>query len=197
MNPDNPRERASALIDGVLRFVAIGGTVTASLALPGLAIGLGKPLNKFLDSLDARERQRELKRLLYYMKERRLINYSSAERFRHGIVITKKGRQRLERSDFENLRIKKPEKWDGKWRLVIFDIPEKHKLGRDALTARLHRLEFKPLQRSVWIHPFPCHQEIEAVTLYYKLTNYVTYIETNYIDNPEKLRLSFSSLLKK
>ncbi|MBI2592214.1 hypothetical protein HYW36_01935, partial [Candidatus Saccharibacteria bacterium] len=160
------------------------------------AIGLDKPLNKFLDSLDKRGREREIKRVIKYMKQKHLIDYSSAERFEHGITITKKGRARLAHSHFKSLRIARPDNWDAKWRLVVFDIPEDRKLRRDALTAKLYRLDFRPLQRSVWIHPFPCHEEIQAVVLYYKLENYVTYIETSYIDKPDKLKALFHNLLK-
>lgn len=183
-------------MDGVLRFLAIGGTITASLVLPGLAIGLSKPLNIFLNNLDERERHRELRRVLGYMKEKRLVNYSPAARFEHGVTITKKGRRRLERTNFNNLQITHPPKWDRRWRLVIFDIPEKRKTDRDSLTLKLYKLGFKPLQRSVWIHPFACHEEIEVVAAHYKLVNYLTYIETNYIDKPDRIKAQFRTLLK-
>ncbi|MBI2588969.1 hypothetical protein HYW35_02065 [Candidatus Saccharibacteria bacterium] len=191
------RQQTSELVDGVLRFIAIGGTITASLVLPGLAIGLSRPLNKFLDSLDKRQRDRELKRILSYMKEKRLINYSPAARFEHGVTITKRGRQRLERANFASLEIKRPSSWDKKWRLVIFDIPEEMKTARDALTSKLYKLGFKPLQRSVWIYPFACHEEIEAVAVYYKLEDYLTYIETSYIDKPDKLKVRFRNIIRK
>lgn len=42
-------------------------------------------------------------------------------------------------------------KWDGIWRVVIFDIPEQNKRIRSVLRETLKVLEFKPLQKSVWI----------------------------------------------
>lgn len=42
-------------------------------------------------------------------------------------------------------------KWDGAWRIVVFDIPEQNKRVRSVLRQTLRRLEFKPLQKSVWI----------------------------------------------
>lgn len=41
-------------------------------------------------------------------------------------------------------------KWDGKWRIVIFDIPEKQRKIRDVLRSRLKVWEFKAIQKSVW-----------------------------------------------
>ncbi len=43
------------------------------------------------------------------------------------------------------------ERWDRKWRVVIFDIPETNKRIRQALRETLKVLEFWPLQKSVWI----------------------------------------------
>ncbi len=41
--------------------------------------------------------------------------------------------------------------WDGIWRVVVFDIPEQNKKIRSVLRETLRVLEFKPLQKSVWI----------------------------------------------
>lgn len=43
------------------------------------------------------------------------------------------------------------EKWDGKWRVVVFDIPEKHRKLRNVLRGKLREWEFKSWQKSVWI----------------------------------------------
>ncbi len=40
--------------------------------------------------------------------------------------------------------------WDGKWRIVVFDIPESKRLVRDILRSRLKMWGFKPWQKSVW-----------------------------------------------
>lgn len=41
-------------------------------------------------------------------------------------------------------------KWDGKWRIVIFDIPETHRKSRVLLRSRLKLWQFEPWQKSVW-----------------------------------------------
>ncbi|MEX1995366.1 MAG: hypothetical protein WD887_01150 [Candidatus Saccharimonadales bacterium] len=184
----------SALVDGLLRFVATGGMVTASLLLPGLAIGLNKPLSKFLDGLDEAAKRREIDRTLKYMKAAKLINYSG--KYEHGIAITGKGRKRLEKVHFEDIAILTPKQWDQRWRLVIFDVPEEHKQARNALSRKLRELGFQPLQRSVWVHPFACHAEIEAISIFWGLTNYLTYVETSYIDKPDLLKSRFANILK-
>src|SRR3989344_4593151 len=59
--------------------------------------------------------------------------------------------------------IKKPARWDKLWRLVIFDIPEEERTGRMALAAKLKELGFYPLQKSVFIHPYECKDEIDFI----------------------------------
>lgn len=186
------REQTGALIDGLLKFLLLGGTITGSLILPGLPIALEKPLELALDKFDERERRRELKRTLNYMKRKDLI---SSANYKHGIKITKAGRRRAVKADFANLKIARPEKWDKKWRLVFFDIPESRRTARNALSLKLNRLGFRKLQKSAWIHPFPCLQAVEIVVDEYKVARYVSYIETYHIDNDKVLRQKFDSQL--
>lgn len=48
------------------------------------------------------------------------------------------------------------EEWDGKYRLVIFDVPEKRRLVRDTLRTRLKNWGFVPWQQSVWVSKKNC-----------------------------------------
>lgn len=53
----------------------------------------------------------------------------------------------------EFILLSKPEdeiKWDGKWRVVVFDIPEGKRLVRDILRSRLKLWGFNQWQKSVW-----------------------------------------------
>ena len=45
--------------------------------------------------------------------------------------------------------------WDGKWRMVVFDLPEKKCGLRNDLRKQLRVARFGGLQRSVWISPDP------------------------------------------
>jgi len=50
-------------------------------------------------------------------------------------------------------------KWDGRWRLVLFDVPEKRRIARDKLRDYLHHRGFGYLQNSVWITPDDVSEE--------------------------------------
>lgn len=66
--------------------------------------------------------------------------------------LTGESRKRLAR-DFP-LIVLQGKKWDGKWRIVIFDIEEKQRKFRDRLRAKLRELGFGMIQESVWLTPF-------------------------------------------
>ena len=44
-------------------------------------------------------------------------------------------------------------KWDGRWRTVLFDVPESDRRSRELLRIALRGLHFGCLQKSVWISP--------------------------------------------
>lgn len=183
----------SAVIDGLLKLLLLGGTVSATILAPNALVALDKPLQKAFKKFDERERERELKRILNYMKFKGLIDTANYE---HGITITKAGRERAKKINLATLTIPQPSTWDKQWRIVFFDIPESKRNERIAFSSKLRRLGFKPLQLSTWIYPFPCRQEIEVVTSYYKIQKYVSYIETSFIDNPKPLIKKFANILK-
>ena len=187
------RDQKVAIIDNTLKIVVMGGAMTAGLLIPNLLIGLDKPLEIFARTMNRRARERELRKVLYYMKSQKLIEGS----YEHGLKITARGRQRLAVDEFRAVSVKKPENWDKKWRLVLFDIPEDYKTARNALSWKLKSLGFIQLQKSVWLHPFPCRDVVERIAVYYKIESFVTYIETSYIDNQERLVARFRTLLSK
>ena len=45
--------------------------------------------------------------------------------------------------------------WDGKWRVILFDLPEEERASRDLLRTKLRVSGWGCLQRSVWISPDP------------------------------------------
>jgi len=87
------------------------------------------------------------------------------------IALTKKGRRRAGRFQINSLEIKKPKKWDGKWKLVIFDIPQHQRIKREAFRGKLKELGFYPLQKSVWVCPYKCDGEISLLREFFGLSD--------------------------
>lgn len=98
------------------------------------------------------------------------------------IIPTKKGRLRILNMRLENIKNKKG-KWDGKWRMVAFDIPEKHRSGRDVLRNKLKKIGFCELQKSILLTPYDCEKEIKELVDYFKLDKYVRFGVLESVDN--------------
>jgi DNA-binding transcriptional regulator PaaX len=140
--------------------------------------------------MDERQREKELRRLATYMRSQGLIT----DNYEHGMQLTTKAKKRLIEADLYNIKVPRPPKWDKKWRLVFYDIPEKQKSARDALARKLHHLGFFQMQRSIWVHPYPCREAIETVCSSYNIDKYVTYVETSYIANQSALKKHFPGI---
>lgn len=106
------------------------------------------------------------------------------------LKLSKKGELKTLSYNFDRMKIH-PYSWDGKWRLVVFDIPEALRRGRDALRDKLKNLGFYELQKSVFIFPYECHDEIEFLIEFFDLRRFVRHGLLENIDNDLHLKRVF------
>ncbi len=107
------------------------------------------------------------------------------------VRITEKGKTEIIRRKIEELGIAKLEKWDGKWRMVFFDVDELNKTKRDQLRKWLLRLGLKRMQRSVFVYPFPLEREIKFLREILGVPHGVKLVTAETIENDEDLREIF------
>lgn len=107
------------------------------------------------------------------------------------IILTGKGKKKALTYELDKMKIKKPKKWDGKWRIVLFDIPETHKKERDALRHRLKQLGFFEYQKSVFVHPYDCKNEIDYIIEFWFIRKYVRFVVADFLDNELHLKQHF------
>ena len=94
--------------------------------------------------------------------------------------ITDKGENYFD----ETLKVLKlPNKWDGNWRLVLFDIPENKRASRDKLRRALSNLGMGILQASVWISPLDIGNELNEISKRLKLENNIKYFQVSANEN--------------
>lgn len=86
------------------------------------------------------------------------------------ISLTELGKKKAGMFQIDKLSIKRPKKWDEKWRVLIFDIAQLKKMHRDALRGKLKELGFYKLQKSVWVCPFDCRAEIDLLRDFFGLS---------------------------
>ncbi|MBI2068510.1 MAG: hypothetical protein HYT67_00145 [Candidatus Yanofskybacteria bacterium] len=110
------------------------------------------------------------RRGLYNLKNRGLVNINGQK-----VSMTGKGRIWLKTSYLKHLRILHP-KWDGKWRVVIFDIPQELHTNRNRFRRKLKSLGFFLLQKSVLVIPYPCEEDLAEICVNFKISDYVDVI---------------------
>jgi DNA-binding transcriptional regulator PaaX len=160
----------------ILKVIAMGGLVVASLALPNLP-----QVFSLLGVKTAKERFR-IKRALRELEKQNFVDiYMKDEE--EVMEITEKGKKRILQYQIDDIYIKRPKKWDGSWRMVMFDIPEKHKKARKALTRKLQEMEFYPLQKSVFLCPFDCKDEIDFVSEFFGVRKFIKHVVAKKIDD--------------
>jgi len=108
------------------------------------------------------------------------------------MILSKNGKQKALQFDIEKMEIKKPVKWDRKWRIVMFDIPEKLKRLRDSLRIHFQEVGLIEFQKSVFVHPYPCNDEIEFILELYNARRYVRFIVAEEVDNELHLMKKFN-----
>ncbi|MCD6149246.1 CRISPR-associated endonuclease Cas2 [bacterium] len=168
------------------------------LLMAGVALGLStspraqkrvfRALKREWKFVDKQKLYRNVKKL----EEQKMIYYRNKGEW-WNIELTKKGKKQAQKIGFNKLEISKPKKWDKKWRVVIFDIPENKKIVREALRKKIQKLGFQELQKSVFIYPYPCNKEIEMVINFFKAEKFAKqFIATDFNKSTEKkLRKKF------
>lgn len=169
------------------------------LLLGGLTLGLTrsprgyyniiKKLHKEWGEID----KRALKYAIDSLYRSKLIEQRNNKDGTVTFVLSSEGKRVALTYNLEKISINKI-LWDGKWRIVIFDIPEKLKKVRDALRYHLKRLGFVELQHSVFLLPFECKDEINYIIEFFNIRRFVRFIEATSIDNELDLKYKFNLL---
>ena len=103
------------------------------------------------------------------------------------VKITEKGKTETLKYDVDKIKIDRPDHWDGKWRLVMFDIGNDKKEIRNLFREKLKQLEFYQFQESVFIFPFPCLKEIKYLREVFEIPDEVKIVVANYVENDDDL----------
>lgn len=178
------RARKQDIRYALLASVKVAGMLTLAMAAPNTL-----KLLKYVPGMKARYTSRildSLKRL----QERGFVMIKTRDGSRD-ILITKKGEALLARLTLQDVRLKRPKKWDGRWRIVIYDIPDKRKTSRDRLRMMLAAAGFVYLQNSVWVYPYDCEDIVTLLKVDAVLQKEVLYIVAEEVEGARELRKKF------
>lgn len=145
----------------ILKILGIGALITVmSILSPALPYTL---LREYIKrKLGSKYTARQINTSLKYLKHKKFIAFKFQEN-KLKIIVTKLGLRRLAKLSLNEITID-PVAWDGRWRLLTFDIPENLKSARQAFRCKLKELGFFHFQRSVFILPYPCELELNEIS---------------------------------
>lgn len=119
---------------------------------------------------------------------KRLVANGIVEERRGGFSFTPKGVvYALKKSP--RRKIKK--KWDGKWRLVSFDVPVYDNSKRTFLRGLLKEFGFHKLHGSVWICPNYLAEHFWKLMIHYDLEKYCKVMLVEVLEGDEELKKHF------
>lgn len=184
-------KREQEIILTILQTV-VGMTVISSfLALCAVAPGFPIALKFLLKQLNKKRkkivRPSDLKKSFEKMRQQRLIDIMEENDGEIKIFLQENGVKYAIVNNIDKLRFKKPKSWDKIWRLIIFDIPEKYKYERKFFSSKLKELKFYPLQKSVFVTPYPPYEIVAFLSEFLHISPYVRIIEATKIDGEEEI----------
>lgn len=132
------------------------------------------------------EDKTNLKEKIYYLKKMGMIE-SFVENKETYYELTPRATKHIERIKYDDIKITKTKKWDKKWRIVIFDVPEDKKTGRDLFRRKIISMGFRQIQKSVYVYPFECTGEVLKVSSFLNLSRFVTIVIAEIVQGEESI----------
>ena len=106
---------------------------------------------------------KNLVRKITDLKNRKLISIQEGKNNSIEISLSDSGKKIFKQFKFDEMKIAKPKKWDGQWRIIIYDIPHKLRNASNAFRLKIKNMGLYRLQKSVWVSPYECIDELEAL----------------------------------
>ncbi len=153
-------------VKNILLLLAAGTFIAASIIFPGLPI-IAKEVLKAKQSSNWEKRQKEWKKYNTW-RLRQVIKRLEKQKFveivningETVVRISDRGKQKVLKYDLDKMKLDQSN-WDGKWRIITYDIATAKKWQREIFRQTLKKMNFLKLQKSVYLTPFRCIDEIE------------------------------------
>ena len=131
------------------------------------------------------DRQKFLHKIRYWQRQGYINSFvEGREKY---MELTIKGKKYLKDKSLDQIKIRRKGKWDDKWRVIIFDIPEEDRQARDLFRLRLKQMGFYRIQKSIYAYPFECTEEIIEFSRRLFIKPYVLIMVSEIIQNEKKI----------
>ncbi|MDO8576489.1 MAG: hypothetical protein Q7R90_04185 [bacterium] len=180
------RTKRGQIERAILSTLAVAGVGLIAVTAPNTL-----QLLKYVDSdwIVKRDPKQRIREAAHRLKKKGFVEFVRKDG-RVFLRIKEKGRARLH-SLVSFGPLPKPKRWDGKWRLVIFDIPEKKHVLRARARGIVAGFGFVRLQDSVWAYPYDCEEAIALLKAELHIGKDLLYIIADAIEYDAPLRKEF------
>jgi hypothetical protein len=182
--------RGKTKTDRIKRVLGVSKTVLAILAEAGEVTVKAFFVHPYSHIFCNHKNKQDYYKSFYYLKKKGLIKRAHGATFR----LSKAGEKEafFAHLDAQTILYKpKKRKWDGRWRMIIFDVPEKKRRYRDYLRQMLKTLDFKELQKSIWVTPYPIPDFLKELLWEERMGHFTRFITIKEIDYDKDLKKVF------
>lgn len=165
----------------VLQTVAAAGVLSVALLAPN-ALQAFKQIGLF-----PKRRQKEI----FNSSRSRLVKAGLLAYDGKFLRLTSKGEAKLRQLELRDYKLTKPKRWDKKWRILIFDVPEKHRGIRDKIRNTITAVGFMKLQKSVWVYPYDCEDFVNLIKVDFKIGKDLLYLIVDSIESDKFIKEYF------
>lgn len=173
----------------------VAGIILSTLLVVGvLAVAVTMPnavqLFKYFGRKTSQEQWR-IRRSVSRLEKRGFVGKRSI-RGQEYYILTTTGKERAMRYKLKSMAIERQKKWDGLWRIVMFDIPEDKKFARRAIGYAIQKLGCLQYQKSVFITPYPCAKEIDFAGECFGVRKHVRIITAKDVEGVSSIKKHFN-----
>jgi len=177
----------------VLAALGIGAVLGGSvLFTPNFPIILGSILGIIEEIKGVKIPKKKVQRVLKQLEKKELIQIKRKGNEVYVAVKNKDNVSILKYSLKEILNLKKKKNWQGRWFLVVFDVPEEERNKRDYLRRFLKEIGFYPYNQSVYVFPYECEKEISLIKKIVEGGKYINYIIAEKLEHENQLKTHFN-----
>lgn len=177
-------------IEEIIYLLGMGTLLVGTIFMPGLGY-VARMISRAKRNHEWKESQRRwkkfnphvLKRNLKRLREQKIVEIVKKDG-EDLIKLTQKGHTKYLKFKLEKLSLQ-GKRWDGKWRIVIYDIAKFKKNQVSAFRNILKYINFFPLQKSVYLTPYPCEEQISYLREYFGISSEVLLIRADKIENED------------
>lgn len=175
--------------DTLLVIASVGAATLVAAVAPNVFVALARLYFKDKARKAVYERARKLKEL----ERKKLISFRELKNGEVRIELTYRGKILVRQYNLDNIRFNRPQKWDGKWHILMYDIPSSKRKASDAFRHKIRQLGLFQLQKSVWVFPHDFMPEVEFIATIFEIdiNKHIFHVVTKEIPKEKEAREVF------